>query len=117
MGFLLNLIDFLLFPILSIINVVVVVWKNPNWKTFTGYFMQSAIDIDVFGNHNLRTLLNTLCRKANGYKFGAEGETISSALGKNQRDKTLSSVGSFVVAVLNFLEKDHCKKSINNNII
>ena len=51
-------------------------------------------------------------RKENGYQFGAVGETISSALGKNQRDKTLTICGKILVSILDFLDKNHCIKSI-----
>ena len=44
------------------------------------------------------------------------GETISSALGKNQRDKTLSKKGKLLVKILDFLDENHCENSINNNI-
>jgi len=44
------------------------------------------------------------------YKFGDVRETISSALGKNQRDKTLTLFGKLVCNILNFLDKNHCQK-------
>ena len=47
-----------------------------------------------------------------GYKFGVEGETISSALGKNERDGTLTKRGKQLVKLLNWLDKDHCRKAI-----
>jgi len=47
-----------------------------------------------------------------GYEFGKTGETISSALGKNQRDNTLTNCGKILVTILDFLDKNHCKKSI-----
>jgi hypothetical protein len=36
--------------------------------------------------------------------------------GINQRDKTLSKTGKYLVAVLDFLDKKHCFNSINNDI-
>ena len=39
-------------------------------------------------------------------------ETISSALGKNQRDGTLTKIGRALVWILDKIEKEHCKKSI-----
>lgn len=48
------------------------------------------------------------------YQFGDFRETISSVLGKNQRDGTLSKKGEILVSILDFIDKDHCKKSINN---
>ena len=64
-------------------------------------------------------LICNIMRLRNGYKFGNVNETISSALGKNQRDKTLSWFGKIICLILDTLDKNHCKKSINdlkNNI-
>ena len=108
-GLVLYIVAALLFLPLTVLNVFCVIIKNGNAN---GYFFQGAIDIDKFGNINLRCMLNTLLRKKGGSKFGLEDETISSVLGKNKRDKKLSGVGKAVAAVLDLLEKDHCIKSI-----
>jgi hypothetical protein len=50
--------------------------------------------------------------QVNGYEFGDVRETISSALGKNQRDGTLSKFGKGICFVLDEIDKNHCKKSI-----
>ena len=78
--------------------------------------MQMALNIDIFANQEFRATFNKYFRKSNGYKFGATGETISSALGKNQRDNTLTRLGRVICWVLDLLDKEHCKKSINLNI-
>ena len=62
-------------------------------------------------------------KKENGYKFGVLDEMVSSALGKNEHDKTLSEKGSgklsrffygvILVKVLNKLDPDHCRKAID----
>ena len=44
--------------------------------------------------------------------FGREKETISSALGKNEIDKTLSKKGKLLVKILDFFDENHCEKSI-----
>lgn len=107
--------DFLLFCLavflfipLSFINLicVIVVFKDLN------YFKISAINIDKFGNQEFKTLFNLIFIKKEGYKFGNPNETISSTLGKNEKDNTLSSVGKGLVWLLNLIDKDHCKKSI-----
>lgn len=112
-GFILYLVANLLFLPLTGLNLIAVFWK---YKTIKGYFYQGAIDIDMFANRNFRTLFNVCLRKKGGYAFGNPKETISSVLGKNQRDKTLSFVGVWVSYILDKIGKDHCKKSINNNI-
>jgi hypothetical protein len=109
LGFILFIIAYLLFWPLSIINFFFVENKK-------GYFKSSALALDIYANREFRTLWNKTLRIDTGYKFGAEGETISSALGKNQRDKTLSKTGKYLVAVLDFLDKKHCFNSINNDI-
>lgn len=120
MGFLLYIIASILFIPLTLINIIAVVWKNAKvkgfWKTVDSYFMTGAVDIDRFGNHNFRTLWNATLRKSGGYKFGNINETISSALGKNQRDKTLSKPGKMLAGLLDWIDKKHCKKSIDNSI-
>lgn len=109
MGFLLYIIACILYVPLSIWNYCLVENKK-------GYFKSSAITIDKLANREFRTLWNKKLRIESGYKFGAENETISSALGKNQRDETLTKTGKRLVTVLDFFEEDHCLNSIENNI-
>lgn len=117
MGFLLFLIASLLYPILTIINIFVVLFKYRKkrsfLKTINDYFRQTALDIDRYGNHNFRTLWNTTMITNDGYKFGDITETISSVLGKNQLKGTLSKTGLILVKLLDLLEKNHCINAIN----
>lgn len=96
----------ILIPILSSINFLLVF--------DFGYFLDSAASLDRWGNREYRRLFNKLLIKNNGYNFGNINETISSVLGKNQRDNTLSKCGVILVKILDFLDKDHCYKSIND---
>jgi len=115
MGILLYFIALILFVPLTIINFFVVLFKyGAKWKVVNEFFHQTAVDIDRFGNRNFRTLWNETLRKENGYKFGDERETISSALGKNKRDNTLTKTGKILCNILDFLDKNHCLKSIKN---
>ena len=91
---------------LSIINFLVVNNKK-------GYFRSSALTIDKLGNREFRTLWNKILKTENGYLFGNENETISSALGKNQRDKTLSKTGKVLAWILDTIDKNHCFNSIS----
>ena len=108
MSFILFVVSIIVFLPLSIINIILVIFKGGN---LSNYFKETAIDIDRFGNRNLRTLLNETLQK-NGYKFGDERETISSALGKNKRDNTLTKTGIIICDILDYLDKNHCIKSI-----
>lgn len=123
MGILLYIIATILWIIITPINWVIVSFKH---GLSNDYFKETAIDIDKFGNRNFRTFLNATMVKTKKefwdseriiettpYKFGNVNETISSALGKNQRDGTLSRFGKFICFVLDKLDKNHCKKSIN----
>ena len=109
MNLLLFIFAWLLIPPLTVWNLIIVSQKYGNTK---GYFRSTALSIDIWGNREFRTLWNSRLIIENGYQFGVEGETISSALGKNQRDKTLTICGKILVAILDFLDKNHCKKSI-----
>ncbi len=82
-------------------------FKHTNEMFFSG-----AIAIDVFGNVFFKHLFNWALRKNTGYLFGKQGETISSVLGKNQRDNTLTKCGKGLALILDTLDKNHCFKSI-----
>ncbi len=99
------LIAWIIFLPLSIVNYFCV-------KNKKGYFKQTALNLDKFGNREFRAFLNLSMQK-NGYKFGNPNETISSALGKNERDLTLSKCGKVLVKILDIIDKNHCEKSIS----
>lgn len=80
-----------------------------------GYFRSTALNMDIWANREFRTLWNKILRTEQGYKFGVVGETISSALGKNERDNTLTKTGKVLVWILNKIDKNHCIKSIVND--
>ena len=113
MGILLYIIATILWIILTPINWVIVSFKH---GLSNAYFLETAVDIDKFGNRNFRTFLNVTMKIKGGYMFGNVNETISSALGKNQRDGTLSWFGKVICKILDTIDKNHCEKSINNNV-
>lgn len=112
---LLALISIVLFILLEPISFVYVVFiKEPfTWKRLFGYWRGFAVAVDRFGNYQYKSLWNRFLRTENGYKFGDFRETISSALGKNQKDETLSKTGEKLANILDWMDKEHCKKSIN----
>lgn len=110
MGIILFIVATFFWIVLTPINWVIVCIKH---GIRNKYFLETAIDIDRFGNRNFRTLLN-LTLQRNGYLFGDERETISSALGKNQRDKKLTRTGRIVCYILDKIDEEHCKNSIKN---
>ena len=107
-GLFLFLIAWALFLPLSLLNFLAVAIKFKD----LGYFKSSAVNLDRFGNSEFRTLFNLTLRKKEGYKFGNMEETISSALGKNQQNGTLTRTGKALVWILDLLDRNHCKKSI-----
>ena len=90
---------------LTILSFVAVQIKYAKAKGFlvvvNDYFYTASVDKDRFGNRNHRTLFNMcLIKKTSKHLFGDERETISSVLGKNQVDRTLTVVGWIVVGLL-----------------
>ena len=78
-----------------------------------GYFLSSATNLDKFANREFRTLWNKSLKTSKGHSFGNIEETISSALGKNERDGTLTKAGKVLVWILDKFHKNHAKKSIS----
>ena len=105
MGLILFFIAYVLFLPMTFINFLTVRKK--------GYFKNTAINIDIFANREFRASWNKHLITFGGYKFGKPGETISSALGKNKKQGTLSKKGVILCNILDFFDKDHCIKSIN----
>ena len=101
-GFLLLIIAVFLIIPLTIWNLIVVKKNKGNVK---GYFFNTAKNIDIWGNQEFRSLWNGRFIAENGYQFGRKNETVSSVLGKNERDKTLISLGKFLVNILNPLKR------------
>lgn len=114
MNLLLSIIAWLLLIIIEPISFTYVVFikESFTWRRLNGYFRRMAIAVDRFGNYQYSSLLNAVLITEEGYKFGNFLETISSVLGKNERDGTLTKCGKGLVKILNWLDKDHCKKSI-----
>ena len=79
-----------------------------------GLFRSVAIGIDQIGNSVCRDLFNRCLITSAGYKFGKVQETISSVLGKNQETWTLTCLWAIIVKLLDALDKDHCKDSIQH---
>ena len=90
--------------------------KKFNWRRLSGYFRDEAVAIDRFGNSQYRSLFNTWFVADGGYQHGNINETISSVLGKNQRDETLTKFGMLITKILDRMDENHCKESINENV-
>jgi len=118
MALLLFLLAFILVAAFTPIGILATVIKSFffwNKGILKEYFFKLAIVLDRFGNVALGPLFNLILIKGKSpNRFGNEKETISSVLGKNQEAADLIYLGKRLVALLDFLDKDHSLKSINN---
>ena len=67
--------------------------------------------ISTVANFTFADILNRIMIGNNGIKFG-NNETMSSVIGKNQLNNSLSSFGNLVNLFLNFFDPNHAVKSI-----
>ena len=105
-GFLLLLIALVLIFILTVVNFFIV-------KNKQGYFRSTAINLNMWGNVEFRTLWNKhLIKDSSFYPFGLQGEPISSVLGKNILINNLTNTGKVLVWILT---EKHCIDSIKFN--
>lgn len=97
-------IALVLFAIFGVVNFLYL-WVSSG-KYPRGYWRQTAVNIDKFGNREFRALWNgALITSQSVHKFGKEGETISEVLGHNYVDSTLSAYGEVTVFLLS---PKHC---------
>lgn len=115
-GFLLFLVSIVLLVLTGPLGFVYGVFHSLFTKGIQGlgeYFLKIAISIDQLGNVLMQHLLNLLWVKRNGYAFGNRDETISSAIGKNKRQGTLTPFGRFFDTLLDTIDPDHSLNSID----
>lgn len=113
------MINFILLVVAWVMKVVLtpllvaygIIRSITKWELLL-WFKKIAISIDRLGNTLGGYMFNDLL----GNGFGNGKETISSRLGKCQQENKLTLVGLFVVNILNTLDKNHCLKSIDNNL-
>lgn len=106
----------LLFPLGLLITFFINLYKRRwsfSFKRLDQQFLSIATSIDASGNVVCKDLFNLILIRKGGCEFGNRKETISSALGKNLRDNTLTKAGKFIVFVLDKIEDNHCLKSID----
>ena len=85
------------------------------FKELDSYFMDLAISKDQMANVEMQYLFNDIFIKKSGYKFGNVDETISSALGKNNRKGTFRGAGELLDDTLDKFEAQHSIKSIEED--
>jgi hypothetical protein len=99
------LILFALFGVVNFFYLMISKRKYPR-----GYWLQTAKNIDKFGNTEFKALWNGLLIKQSPFKFGLPYQTISEVLGINYLTKSLTLLGKFAVFLLT---PNHCLKAIN----
>ena len=107
-----SILLYLLLPIVSIFMILKYLFTGDK-RMLAVWFWRTAKTIDIFANVNGAEFFNAIFITEGGYKFGNKKETISSVIGKNQRDKTLSIAGKILRWVLDKISPDHCLNSIN----
>ncbi|NND15420.1 MAG: hypothetical protein HKN89_03765 [Eudoraea sp.] len=115
-GLLLFLISLLLLVITGPLGFIYGFFHGLFTRGFNGigeYLLKIAISIDQIGNVLMQHLLNMLWVKKGGYLFGNRDETISSALGKNKAQGTLTGLGKMIDSILDFIDPNHSLNSID----
>ncbi|WP_298307298.1 hypothetical protein [Flavobacterium sp.] len=123
MGFLLSILAIGLLFVVHIVDYIFSFFydvKNKKWfKNVSQRNFKKAFNIDVFANHQYGDFWNSFwSKKGNHYKFGRKGETISSALGKKQMERSLNLFGWTFLIIINiidctkWLKRGHCIASI-----
>ena len=90
-------------------------WKSAGEKGLwylSSIIRSIAVGIDQIGNSVCRDMLNRLLITSGWYSFGKVQETISSVLGKNQETATLTFFWAMIVKLLDTIDNNHCKDSI-----
>ena len=103
---------YLLLPLVALFMIIKYLFTG-NKRMLVVWFYRTAREIDIFANVNGSEFFDAIFIVNGGYKFGNPKETISSVIGKNQRDKTLSIAGKVLRYMLDKIDKEHCLNSIN----
>lgn len=120
MGVILAIVSVILSIILFPVGLLMTFFNNlyrKKWKLslrrLDQQFLGIAISIDTSGNVVCKDLFNLILKQRGGVEFGNRKETISSVLGKNQRDDTLTGLGKALAFVMDKIDPNHCLKSID----
>lgn len=109
----------ILFPLGFVFTIFEAIRRRKKTKFFT-YLSKAcregALAIDRLGNVVCRDMLNAFFIKHGGYYFGRQGETISSALGRNLLRGTLTKAGRLLASILDFIDPNHCINSIDYSL-
>lgn len=117
MGVLLFIIAVILLWVLSLPLIIYSMIKFRSFKTAEKYFFCIAQSIDQMGNALGQYAFNDMFIKKGGHEFGDIDETISSVIGINYINGTLTQFGKSFRAFLDFVfGKGHCQNSIGSKM-
>jgi len=106
---------YLLLPIVALFMIIKYLLTG-NKRRLSVWFYRTAREIDIFANVNGSEFFDAIFITDGGYRFGNPKETISSVIGKNQLNKTLSIAGQLLRWVLDKIDYNHCINSINHGV-
>ena len=99
-------------------GIVASFWKR-KFKNGTNeiakWFYAWALSIDQLGNVVCKELFNDALITPSGIEFGNPDETISSVLGKNKLNNSLTWLGKSLDWILNKLDPNHSINSIEED--
>lgn len=114
------ILSVLMYPIGLGYTLIKNLWEDPTTmkalRDVDKHLKYIAVSIDATGNVVCGDLFNKILRKEGGTEFGKRKETISSVLGKNQLTNTLTKAGRILAATLDFIQKNHCFRSIDSHV-
>jgi len=111
------LIFSIVFPFGILYQIGCIFGKKNKSVYFSDYFFKIAQCIDQLGNVTYRDMFNDILLKSNSKNaFGDNQETISSVIGKNLEDNTLSKTGIWLNKILNLIQPNHSVISIEDNV-
>lgn len=107
----------LLFVIISTVGVIYEVGSRILARDWLGladwFYVCAASDDQAGGVYNMTLFNDTLidAKRPNAHLFGNKDEVISSVLGKNKDTETLTPLGRWVAAFLDYIDPYHTTKS------
>jgi hypothetical protein len=105
-----SILKIVLSPILYSYGVIVSIKR----KELDSWHKQLALSKDQYGNALGKYIFNRfLITKDSNHKFGNIDETISSVIGKNKKENTLTRTGICLDRLLDFFDSNHSIKSID----